>query len=258
MDGQLEQWMKWAGNNPAAKLDAAQKALAFVKTGMTVGLGTGSTSELFIRLLARKNKEQDLKLTCVPTSNKSLEIARMHGLTVLPKIGMAQKIDMAVDGADVIVRNFLLKGWGGGAITKEKQVDYKAKEFLVLADAGKLKPKFEGNVAVEVKAENLEATSRKLLEMGAVGVKQRRNEEIPNFPRPNLAEETLSAALMPPIEKGFFTTDNGNPLLDARFGEIRDPKAMEKQIDALVGVVSNGIFTRACKVIVGIANKSIL
>ncbi|MFH0818241.1 MAG: ribose 5-phosphate isomerase A, partial [Candidatus Micrarchaeota archaeon] len=130
------------------KEDAARKALRYVKTGMVVGLGTGSTAAYFIKLLGEKNKEKNLKLTCIATSVQSEQLAQECGLK-LATFRQLEYVDLAVDGADLIVGKLLIKGLGGGAITREKIVDYKAKKFIVIADRTKVRGKFAGIVPVE-------------------------------------------------------------------------------------------------------------
>jgi ribose 5-phosphate isomerase A len=238
------------------KEEAARKALAYVRPGMVLGLGTGSTSAHFIRLVAKREKEENLGLTCIPTSIKSGNIARLHGLRVVDSFSEIKKINLAVDGADVIVGNSLIKGLGGGAIAKEKIVDYRAEEFIVIADKSKLKAKFCGVVPVEVLPLAAEAVKRELLKMGAESVRYRKVKERPGYPAPrDIPEEELKGASLPkpnPAEANLpDLTENGNLLLDAVFKEIKDPEKMEREIKLLPGVVENGIFTRKCTVLIG-------
>ena len=117
------------------KLKAARAAIRFVKPGMRLGLGSGSTAEIFIRELA---KEKDIieSLVCVATSYRTELLAKNLGLKValLYELG---KIDLAVDGADrVTADGTVLKGWGG-AFRKEKIVGYSADMFIVIIDESK-------------------------------------------------------------------------------------------------------------------------
>jgi ribose 5-phosphate isomerase A len=208
------------------KEDAARKALRYVKPGMTIGLGTGSTSACFIKLLGEKEQKKKLGLRCIATSVKSEGLARECGLNLVG-FGEAGCIDLAVDGADVIVGRNLLKGLGGGAITREKAVDYRAAKFIVIADKSKVKEVFGGIVAVEVLQFAADAVKRELEGMGAKS-----------------AEFRMS-------EGKKFISDNGNFMLDAVFDGIPAPAKMERDLKLIPGVVENGIFTRKCKVIVG-------
>jgi ribose 5-phosphate isomerase A len=209
----------------AEKEDAARKAAAYVEKGMVLGLGTGSTAAHFIRIVGELEAERKLGLRCIATSVKSEKMALECGLSLV-NFGEFDAIDLAVDGADVIVGKNLIKGLGGGAIAREKAVDYRAGRFVVIADCSKVKKVFGGVVPVEVLGFSSEAVKRELLGMGAEKVEYRGGS-------------------------GRFVTDNGNFILDAFFGEIREPRRMERELNCIPGVVENGLFTRDCEVLVG-------
>ncbi len=212
--------------NDTDKEAAARKALRYVKSGMTVGLGTGSTSAFFIRLLGEKNKRKNLGLKCIATSVTSERLATELGLSLV-SFEQINQIDVAVDGADVIFGKLLIKGLGGGAIAREKAVDYRAKKFIVIADKSKVKDKFAGTVPVEAIPFCSEAVRRELLFMGAERAEFRMQEG------------------------GKFITDNKNHMVDAYFPEIKNAKRLERELNNIPGVLENGIFTRNCKVILG-------
>ena len=112
------------------KENAAIEALKFIEKGMTVGLGSGSTAEIFVKKLAEKNKKENLNLTCVATSNKTAGLAIDSGLNVVA-FDSVESIDIAVDGADQVnKKNELLKGMGAYAFLKEKKLTTKQKNFL--------------------------------------------------------------------------------------------------------------------------------
>ncbi len=210
-----------------AKMNAALEALKFVRRKMVIGLGTGSTAAHFIRALAEKNKNENLEITCVATSIASHKLAEELGLGVvgLENVG---KIDLAVDGADQVDKNKnLLKGMGG-ALTREKVVDYAARKFVVVADEGKMVEELNGIVPVEAIPFARAFVERKLARMGAeVSVRKKADD-------------------------GVFVTDNGNNIIDARFQTIKNPRALERKIKRMPGVVESGIFTgKVWKVIVG-------
>lgn len=197
---------------------AAREAVKLVREGMALGLGTGSTAARFIEAVAAREREEKLGLRCVATSLRSEELARRLGLRVVT-LEEVEQIDLAVDGADQIDPHLnLLKGLGGGAVTREKVVDYLAKRFVVIADERKLVKRLDGVVAVEVIRFAAGAVARALRRMGA-SVDYRLNERGERF-----------------------VTDNGNFLLDARFGIIRNPAKLEREINAIPGVLENGIF----------------
>ena len=210
-----------------SKLACAKMALSFVKPGMSVGLGTGSTSEIFIDLLGKKNKEDDMDLTCVPTSKASEEQAKKLGLKVVEFSNM-DSLDAAFDGADQVDPKYnLIKGLGG-ALVREKIVDYRARRFYVLVGENKLVKQLSGIVPVEVIPMSEEHVRRELVGMGAKSAQTR-------------------------MDNGKkFVSDNGNFILHADFPKIPDPKALETDIMRLPGVVDNGIFTsRNVAIVVG-------
>ncbi|MFA6213857.1 MAG: ribose-5-phosphate isomerase RpiA [Candidatus Micrarchaeia archaeon] len=210
-----------------SKLACAKKALDFVKMGSSVGLGTGSTAEIFIDLLGRKNKEGDLDLTCVATSRASEEQARRLGLALVD-FSKIDSLDLAFDGADQVDPEFnLIKGLGG-ALVREKIVDYRARRFYVMVGEGKLVKGLSGIVPVEVIPMSEEHVRRELVGLGAASAQTR----------------------MDGGKK--FVSDNGNFILHAMFKKIPDPKALENDMMRLPGVVDNGIFTsRNVSVVVG-------
>ncbi len=210
-----------------AKANAAREALKFVKDGMAVGLGTGSTSAEFIKLIAEKMKKEKLRLKFVSTSNKSTALARTLGLKVL-EFDEVKEIDLAVDGADQVDGKLnLIKGWGGGAIYRERRVDCNAKKFVVIVDEAKVVKKLHGNVPVEVKKEKTERVMLQMKKLGALSAKFREGE---NGER--------------------FITDNGNYILDVEFGEIENPEKLEAALSGMEGVFENGIFTKNVSVVI--------
>ena len=102
-----------------SKEAAAQEALRLVKPGMSIGLGTGSTTKIFIELLGKKNRQEHLGLTCIATSVESEYQAKRLGLR-LTGFGQLGRLDIAFDGADQVDVHFnLIKGLGG-ALVREK------------------------------------------------------------------------------------------------------------------------------------------
>jgi ribose 5-phosphate isomerase A len=210
-----------------SKLASAQKALSFVKQGMTIGLGTGSTAEIFIDLLGRKNKENGLDLSCIATSRASEERARERGLE-LDDFSTIDRLDAAFDGADQVDPKFnLIKGLGG-ALVREKIVDYRARKFYVMVGENKLVKELSGIVPVEVIPLAEEPVRRELVGLGARAAPTR----------------------MDGAKK--FISDNGNVILHADFPKIPDPERLDSDIVKLPGVLESGIFTsRNVSVLVG-------
>ena len=214
-----------------SKLAAAQKALEFVKPGMSVGLGTGSTAEIFIDLLGKREKEEKLGLACIATSRASERQAKRLGLK-LAGFDAVEKLDAAFDGADQVDSDFnLIKGLGG-ALVREKIVDYRAKEFYVLVGEGKLCDELSGIVPVEAIPMAEGAVRRELAALGALEAPARMEGKMK------------------------FISDNGNPVLHAKFGKIGDPSELEWRINEIPGVVDNGLFTKGASVAVIVGSAS--
>ncbi|HET9888083.1 MAG TPA: ribose-5-phosphate isomerase RpiA [bacterium] len=200
------------------KRAAAEAAARLVQDGMIVGLGTGSTAAHFLDCLGERMQRDRLRIEGVPTSEKTAQHARRLGIPLLPW-EKDVVIDYAADGADEVdPQARLIKGLGG-ALLREKKVAKSSRDFAVMIDASKLVPRLgtKAPVPVEVQAK-LAAGIRKALEsLGA---------------RPILRESGGQP----------FFTDNGNWILDAWFEEISNPERLEEEINAIEGVLENGIF----------------
>ena len=123
----------------ALKRAAAAKALEYVVDGMKLGLGSGSTAEMFVEMLAPRVRGGQ-KLLCVPTSERTAEKARKLGITMASLDDLAP-LDLTVDGADEADRNLdLIKG-GGGMLLREKIVAASSKKMIVIADETKMVPR---------------------------------------------------------------------------------------------------------------------
>jgi ribose 5-phosphate isomerase A len=208
----------------AAKKNAALGALKFIEDGMVVGLGSGTTAEHFILLLGEKMREERISVVGVPTSYDSEMQAKKAGI---PLIGLEREVDVAIDGADLIGGGYVLKG-GGGALTREKVVDYAAEKFIVIADEGKIGKGKTYPVVVEVVPFAREYVARELARMGF---------------EPELR---VGGKKLGPV-----VTDNGNFLLDCKGDVPGDAAGLERKLNSIPGVVENGIFSRYSKVIVG-------
>jgi ribose 5-phosphate isomerase A len=202
----------------AGKRAAAEAAARLVKDGMIVGLGTGSTAAHFLDCLGERLQKDGLRIEGVPTSEKTAEHARRLGIPLL----LWDKdlvIDYAADGADEVdPQGRLIKGLGG-ALLREKKVAKSSREFAVMIDSSKLVPRLgtKAPVPVEVHTKLVAAAQSALASLGA---------------RPILRESGGQP----------FFTDNGNWILDAWFEEISSPERLEEEINAIEGVLENGIF----------------
>jgi len=198
----------------------------YVVDGMRLGLGTGSTAIWAVRRTAERFAAGELpRLRVVATSLQTDLEARSLGLPVvtLNDAGMAEGLDLTIDGADEVdARGNLIKG-GGGALLMEKVVAYASKRFVVVVDRGKLSERLCTifPVPIEVVPAALVPVRRALQALGA--------------------EVELRMAVR---KAGPVVTDLGNLLVDARFREMTDPPALEAALDAIPGVLGNGLFTR--------------
>jgi ribose 5-phosphate isomerase A len=200
-----------------AKLLVAKRAVEFVEAGMAVGLGTGTTSTMFIRELGVRVVE-GLKIRCVASSDASRDLAKSLGMEVfeLPEL---PELDVYIDGADEVGPGLSLIKGGGGAMLREKIVASSAKRFIVVVDSSKVVEvlgKFP--LPVEVIKMALPLVQRKLEALG-LGPVQRRRED--------------GAA---------YLTDEGNFILDCACGAIPDPAKTAAAVRAIVGVVEHGLF----------------
>jgi len=195
-----------------SKKSAAAKALEYVEDGMVLGLGTGSTANYFIEFLSKKIKEENLKIVGIPTSKRTQELATRLGIK-LSTLEQHQP-DLDVDGADQIDAEFNLIKGGGGAHTREKKVATASKRFIVIADPSKLVDSLDWAVPIEISPSARERVEQKLTEMGG---------------EPRLREN--------------FTTDGGNLILDTKI-EIPNALELESRLNAIPGVIDNGIFAK--------------
>ncbi len=215
--------------NMSSKVNAAKAALSYVKDGMCVGLGSGTTVREFIRLLGERVRA-GLKVTCVTTSFDSRMLAIEGGIFVT-ETDAIEEIDLAVDGADKVTKTALLKG-GGGALTREKIIGYNAKKFIIIADESKVQGGdgvLEGEVNLEVLPFAAPLVMRQL---------KRHN------PRIRMAGK---GKLGPVI------SDNGSFIIDCDM-RLEDPKGMEQWLKSVPGIIENGIFTKFDLIIVGNEN----
>lgn len=226
-------------SHDVAKKAAAERALALVKDGMRLGLGTGTTAEVFIRLLAARVKE-GLRICGVPTSVRTETLAAELGI---PLVGLSgeQRLDLAIDGADEVDPGFNLIKGGGGALLREKLVASAARRVVILVDDSKRVAQLgRFPLAVEVVPFGAELTRSRiavLAERFGVG-EPKAALRLDQFGEP-------------------FVTDGGNVIVDLALGAIRDAPALAATLKATTGVVDHGLFIGLCDgLIVGHADGS--
>ena len=197
-------------NQDELKKQAALAALEYIKPGMIVGVGTGSTVNHFIDGLATIKHQIE---GAVSSSNASTERLRKHGIQVL-SLNEVSELPVYVDGADEANQYLQLIKGGGGALTREKIIAQLAKTFVCIADESKLVPmlgKFPLPIEVIPMARSMIA--RELVKLGGN-----------------------------PVYRDDFVTDNGNQILDVHNLEIMEPAKLEAQLNNLPGIVTVGIF----------------
>jgi len=210
-----------------AKKNAALEAAKNVKDGFIVGLGSGSTAAYAIEELGNRVKKEKLHVLGVPTSYQAFMLAVKNGIPITT-LEEHPALDLAIDGADQIDSELnLIKGMGG-ALVREKVVASASKKFVVIADESK-RVKFlgENNHPVPIEALPFAATlvMRKIEKMGG---------------KPVLREGKGKV--------GPVVTDNGNMIIDADFGLIRNPAELEHDLKMLQGVVETGLFIKMANI----------
>lgn len=209
--------MKVASSNQEGKKAAGESAARLIKDGMVVGLGTGSTVAWTIRKVGEM-VEAGLDILGVPTSYQAEALAIESGIS-LTTLSQHPILDLAIDGADQVDADlFAIKG-GGAAHTREKVVASSARKFVVVADESKFVEMLSHPVPVEVLP-------------FAAGLVERRLQELGGEPVLRLGK----------MKDGPVITDNGNFVMDADFGEIVDPAALEAKLCGIPGLVEHGIF----------------
>ncbi|MEK4194041.1 MULTISPECIES: ribose-5-phosphate isomerase RpiA [Paenibacillus] len=211
---------------------AAEKAVEFVKDGMKIGLGTGSTAYWAINRLGERVSE-GLKITAVATSRASEEQARELGIPIVA-FGDIDSLDLTIDGADELDSSLQLIKGGGGALLREKIVASNSTRMIVIADESKVVNtlgKFP--LPVEIVPFAWEWTVAELAKLGCNPELRRSGEEL-------------------------YKTDNGNYIADCRFEAIESAPKLALAIQSIPGVVEHGLFIEiAAMAIVGKKDGSI-
>jgi ribose 5-phosphate isomerase A len=213
------------------KIQAAQVALAEVENGMRIGIGTGTTAEEFVRLLAEK-VAGGFEIVGVPTSERTARLCLELGVP-LKSLDELPELDVTIDGADEVDRHLRLIKGGGGALLREKIVAAASARMIVIADESKLVDTLGVfPLPIEVNPFGLVSTRMKIEKvasrLGLVGAIDLRS---------NGRDET-------------FVTDGGHYILDASFGRIPDAEALSGELLAIPGVVEHGLFINLASVAV--------
>jgi ribose 5-phosphate isomerase A len=211
---------------------AAIAALETIKTGMIVGLGSGSTASQFIRELGARVQD-GLRVQGIPSSEESRRLAEEVGIP-LTTLAEHPSIDVTVDGADEVSESLDLTKGLGGALVREKIVAHASNRLIIVVDESKLVDKLGRKTPIPVE----------VIPFAAVLVQ---------------AQLKRWGGDAQPREKDgrVFISDNGNWILDWRYGTIDQPAVLEKQLKAVTGVVDSGIFANAASLVIAATSTGI-
>lgn len=207
----------------AQKRAAAARAIAFVQSGMRLGLGTGSTARHFIELLGERVRD-GLKVSAVPTSEATRLQAERLGIA-LTTLDEAPGLDLTVDGADEIAPDLTLIKGGGGALLREKVVAAASARMIVIADESKWVDRL-GRFPLPIEIVPFgAAVTRRAVEAAAAEI---------GCPGPAPLRKTSSGHA--------FVTDGGHWLIDAQLQRITEPQLLAARLSAIPGVMEHGLF----------------
>ncbi len=214
-----------------AKFAAAKRATDYVEDGMRVGLGTGSTAAWLVRCLGEMVAD-GLRITGVPTSTRTAELAREVGIDVIG-LDEAKWLDVTIDGADEYDGNLNLIKGGGGALLQEKIVATASDQMVVIADVSK---QVETLGAFPLPIEVIPfgwQTTKTLVEETLIGM--------------DVLGRTASLRLNGDVP---FVTDEGNFILDLHLNRIGNARQLSLVLNQIPGVVENGLFIDICDAVV--------
>tara|TARA_Y100000739_G_C20505115_1_gene416856 strand:+ start:213 stop:941 length:729 start_codon:yes stop_codon:yes gene_type:complete len=216
------------------KQQAGIAACDFVKDGMKLGLGTGSTIRYTVLELGRRMKHEGLKIVGVPTSESTRELAESLDIPLIP-LAEAGVLDLVIDGADEFDPDYNLIKGGGGALTREKIVAQSSNGMIVVADDSK--------------------------QVDTLGSFDLPIEVLP-FEWKRTADRVAEFCSGPVVRRGGkkpFISDNGGYILDCSFGStITNPSKLESALLDIAGVVEVGLFIGICDAIVMASNTGVL
>jgi len=221
------------GDVERLKEEAGIAACNFIKDGMKIGLGTGSTVRYTVIEIGRRISEEGLNVVGVPTSEATRELALEVGIPLVT-LSESGGLDLVIDGADEFDDDFSLIKGGGGALTREKIVAQSSKSMIVVADDRK-QVETLGNfdLPVEVLPFEWERTRDRISSICP-------------------GEVTLRGGSEP------FVTDNDGYILDCSFGpSISEPKTLEMKILSIAGVVEVGLFVDICDAVILASNGGV-
>ena len=196
---------------------AAHRAIELVRDGMTLGLGSGTTANIAIRLLGELVRETKIRVRGVATSTSTATLAAAAGLTLV-ELNDVKHVDLTIDGADEIAPGLALIKGGGGALLREKIVAAASDMVVIIADSTKLVP--------------------------VLGAFPLPIETVP-FARGFVEQRLQALGLKPYLRSnaaGVYLTDQGNEILDCHCEVIREPEELARELSVIPGVVEHGLF----------------
>ncbi|MDT3695961.1 MAG: ribose-5-phosphate isomerase RpiA [Ignavibacterium sp.] len=203
---------------------AAEKSIEFIKSGMTLGLGTGSTVYFLVQKLAEL-VNKGLSVECISTSKQTTELANSLGIKILD-FNQVDYIDLTIDGADEVDYNLNgIKG-GGGALLFEKIAASNSKQVIWIVDSKKVvKTLGKFPLPVEVVQYGYKSLLNKFIDLGYKPVLRKKDSDV-------------------------FLTDSGNYIIDLNLGEIQNPFELEMKIKMQPGVVEVGLFNNIANAVI--------
>lgn len=219
-------------NTDAHKRAAAARAVEFVRPGMRLGLGTGSTAKHFVELIGERVRA-GLDVVAVPTSETTLADAKRCGIA-LTTLDDTPRLDLTVDGADEIAPDLSLTKGGGGALLREKIVAAASGRMIVIADESKWVDVL-GRFPLPIE----------IVPFGAAAIQRAIDEAIKRVQKAGPLGIRQAKSGHP------FVTDGGHWIIDAQLGRIDDPAALAHALAAVPGIVEHGLF-------IGLADMAII
>tara|TARA_B100000925_G_scaffold166570_1_gene125411 strand:+ start:92 stop:796 length:705 start_codon:yes stop_codon:yes gene_type:complete len=221
-------------NVEALKQQAGIEACKFIKSGMKVGLGTGSTVRHTVIELGRKIEQEDLQIIGVPTSLATEKLAIKVGIPLV-ELSECDALDIVIDGADEFDSNFNLIKGGGAALLREKIVAQESLSMVVVADERKMVDTLGAfPLPIEITPFSHQVTIRQLTRLLDCRVNCRMAGDNP------------------------VVTDNGNYIADAHCGpKLNEPEELEVDILKIAGVVQVGLFNNMCDAVVLAKNSGV-
>ena len=215
-----------------AKFVAARKATEYVKSGMKVGLGSGSTAAWLVQCLGELVRDEGLRMKGVPTSSRTARLAREVGIEVI-SLDEAKWLDVSIDGTDEYDGNLNLIKGGGGAHLQEKIVATASDRMIVIADVTK---RVETLGAFPLPLEVIPfgwQTTKTLIEETLIGM--------------DVLGQTTALRMNGDAP---YISDEGNHLLDLHLNRIGNPRQLSLMLNQIPGVVENGLFIDICDIVI--------